>query len=191
VAGFSLGGNVVAKYLGERGDALPAALTGGAVLSVPFDLAASGRALDGPGRAMWIYRQRFMRRLRRKALAKARRHPGLYDPAAVARATTFTEFDELVTAPVHGFASRADYYARASSGQYLPGVRRPLLCLSAADDPLVPEPSLPVALARGNPAVRLVVTRHGGHTAFVDGSPLRPGFWGERTAADYLATLVR
>lgn len=191
VAGFSLGGNVVVKYLGEQGDRRPDALRGGAAISVPFDLAASGRVLDGPGAITWLYRQRFMRSLVRKALAKARQHPGRYDPAAVARATTFAEFDELVTAAVHGFASRADYYARASSGQFVAGVRRPLLLLSAADDPLVPERSHPLAAARGNPAVTFTVTPRGGHTAFVDGSPLRPGFWAERAAADYLAALVR
>jgi len=190
VAGFSLGGNVVAKYLGERGDALPAALRGGAVISVPFDLAASSRRLDGPGRLMAIYRERFLRRLREKAGWKAAAHPGTFDAAAVARATTFAQIDEHMTAPLHGFASRDDYYARSSSAQFLPGVRRPLLAISAADDPLVPAESLPVALAAGNPAVRLLVTPHGGHTAFVDGLPLRPGFWAERVAADFLAGLV-
>lgn len=191
VAGFSLGGNVVVKYLGERGDALPAPLRGGAAISVPFDLAASSRRLDGPGRVMWIYRERFIRRLRRKAAAKAAAHPGTFDAAAAARATTFAEFDELMTAPLHGFASRHDYYARCSSGPFLPGVRRPLLALSAADDPMVPAEALPVRAAAANPAVRLVVTAQGGHTAFVDGWPVRPGFWAERTAADYLAGLVR
>jgi predicted alpha/beta-fold hydrolase len=191
VAGFSLGGNVVAKYLGERGDRLPAELRGGAVVSVPFDLGACSARIDGPGRLMWLYRQRFMRRLRQKAAAKAARLPGHFDAAAVARATTFAEFDELVTAPLHGFASRRDYYARCSSGPFLAGVRRPLLALSAADDPMVPAETLPVALAAASPAVRLVVTAHGGHTAFVDGLPFRPGFWAERTAADHLAALAR
>jgi predicted alpha/beta-fold hydrolase len=191
VAGFSLGGNVVVKYLGERGDRLPAALRGGAALSVPFDLAAASRRLDGPGRLMWLYRARFIRRLRRKAALKAATHPGTFDAVAVARATTFAEFDELMTAPLHGFASRHDYYARSSSGPYLPGVRRPLLALAAADDPMVPAGTLPLALAAGNPAVRLLVTARGGHTAFVDGSPLRPGFWGERVAADHLSELSR
>ncbi len=191
VAGFSLGGNVVVKYLGERGDDLPAEVRGGAAISVPFDLAACSRRLDGPGRLMWLYRERFMRRLRRKAAQKALRHPGTFDAQAVARATTFAEFDELMTAPLHGFASRHDYYARASSAQFLPGVRRPLLCLSAEDDPMVPGETLPAALARSNPAVRLEVTAHGGHTAFVDGSVLRPAFWAERAAAGYLAALAR
>jgi predicted alpha/beta-fold hydrolase len=191
VAGFSLGGNVVAKYLGEGGDRLPPEVRGGAAISVPWDLAACSRRIDGPGAFMRIYRERFMRRLRRKALAKARQHPGRVDAAAVARATTVARFDELVTAPLHGFASAADYYARSSAGRFVEGVRRPLLAISAADDPMVPEESLPLAAARANPRVRLVVTRRGGHTAFVDGWPVAPGFWAERTAAAYLAELTR
>jgi predicted alpha/beta-fold hydrolase len=191
VAGFSLGGNVVTKWLGEHGDALPPQVRGGAAVSVPFDLGACQRRVDGPGRIMWIYRERFMRRLRRKAALKAGQFPGLLDAAALARATTFAEYDQLVTAPTHGFASRDDYYQRCSAGRFLAGIRRPYLAVSAADDPLVPAESLPVAAAGANPAVRLVVTPHGGHTGFVDGTPLRPGFWAERIVADFLAGLPR
>jgi predicted alpha/beta-fold hydrolase len=190
VAGFSLGGNVVTKWLGEHGDALPREVRGGAAISVPFDLAACQGRIDGPGRLMWIYRERFMRRLRRKAAWKARQFPGLFDAAAIARAGTFAEYDQLMTAPVHGFASRDDYYARCSAGRFVAGIRRPYLALSAADDPMVPAESLPVAAARANPAVRLVVTPHGGHTAFLDGVLPRPGFWAERSTADFLAGLV-
>lgn len=191
VAGFSLGGNVVTKWFGEHGDGLPGEVRAGAAVSVPFDLGACQRRIDGPGRAMWVYRQRFMRRLKRKAAQKARRFPGLFDAAAIARATTFAEYDQLMTAPVHGFASRDDYYARSSAGRFVGGIRRPFLALSSADDPLVPAESIPVVAAGANPAVRLVVTARGGHTAFVDGSPLRPGFWAERTAADFLAAAAR
>ena len=190
VAGFSLGGNVVTKWLGEHGDALPPEVRGGAAVSVPFDLAACQRRIDGPGRLMWVYRERFMGRLRRKAALKARRFPGRLDAAALARATTFAEYDQLMTAPVHGFASRDDYYARCSAGRFVAGIRRPYLALAADDDPMVPADSLPVAAAGSNPAVRLVVTARGGHTAFVDGTPLRPGFWAERAVADFLAGLV-
>jgi predicted alpha/beta-fold hydrolase len=190
VAGFSLGGNVVTKWLGERGDDLPPEVRGGAAISVPFDLGACQRRVDGPGRLMWIYRERFMRRLRRKAALKARQFPGRFDAAALARATTFAEYDQLMTAPTHGFASRDDYYQRCSAGRFVAGIRRPYLALSAADDPLVPADSLPVAAAEANPAVRLVVTPHGGHTGFVDGTPLRPGFWAERTVADFLAGIA-
>jgi uncharacterized protein len=191
VAGFSLGGNVVTKWLGEHGEALPQQVRGGAAISVPFDLGACQRRVDGPGRIMWIYRERFMRRLRRKAALKARQFPGLFDAPALARATTFAEYDQLMTAPTHGFASRDDYYQRCSAGRFLAGIRRPYLAVSAADDPLVPSESLPVAAAEANPAVRLVITPHGGHTGFVDGTPLRPGFWAERTVADFLAAIAR
>jgi hypothetical protein len=190
VAGFSLGGNVVTKWLGEHGAALPGEVRGGAAISVPFDLAACQRTLDGPGPLTWIYRERFLRRLRRKAAWKARQFPGLFDAAAVARASTFAEYDELMTAPLHGFTSRDDYYARSSAGPFVAGIRRPYLAISAADDPMVPVASLPVAAARDNPAVQLVVTRHGGHTGFLDGALPRPGFWAERAVADFLAGLV-
>lgn len=190
LAGFSLGGNVVAKWLGERGDDLPAEVRGGAVISVPFDLERSARAIDGPGFWAFVYRERFMRRLRAKAAEKARRFPRAFDARAAARARTFAEFDAAVTAPVFGFASAADYWRRSSSGPLLGGVRRPLLALSSTDDPIVPADTIPVAAARANPAVTLETTAAGGHVAFVAGSPFWPSFWAERRAVDFLAGLA-
>jgi predicted alpha/beta-fold hydrolase len=190
LAGFSLGGNVVAKWLGERGDALPAEVLGAAVISVPFDLERSARGMDGPGFWNLVYRERFMRRLRAKAAAKARRFPGAFDAAAAARARTFAEFDGAVTAPTFGFASAEDYWRRSSSGPLLGGVRRPLLALSSLDDPIVPAETIPVAAARANPAVTLETTPAGGHVAFVAGSPFWPSFWAERRAVDFLAALA-
>ncbi len=190
LCGFSLGGNVVVKYLGERGEAVPAPVAGAAVISVPFDLAACARALDGPGFWPWIYRERFLRALRAKALGLCRRFPGLVDPAAVRAARTFAAFDAAVTARLHGFASAEDYWARSSSGPFVAGVRRPLLAISALDDPLVPATSLPLESARANAMVTLVTTRAGGHVGFVSGSPLRPGYWAEARAIDFLASLA-
>jgi predicted alpha/beta-fold hydrolase len=190
VAGFSLGGNVVAKWLGERGDHLPPEVRGGAVISVPFDLQRSAQAIDGPGFWSFVYRERFMRRLRAKAADKARRFPGAFDAARAARARTFAEFDEAVTAPVFGFASAEDYRRRCSSGPFLAGVRRPLLALSSLDDPIVPAETIPVAAARANPRVTLETTAAGGHVAFVAGSPFWPSFWAERRAVEFLALLA-
>ncbi len=190
LCGFSLGGNVVVKYLGERGDAAPAPVAGAAVISVPFDLAGCARALDGPGFWTWIYRERFLRALRAKALALCRRFPGLLDPAAVRAARTFAAFDGAVTARLHGFASAEDYWTRSSSGQFIAGVRRPLLAISALDDPLVPASSLPLEAARANPLVTLVTTPGGGHVGFVSGSPLRPAYWAEARAVEFLASLA-
>lgn len=187
LAGFSLGGNVVAKYLGERGDDLPAEVRAGAVVSVPFDLARSARALDGPGFLMGIYRERFLRRLRGKALAKARRFPEAIDAGRVAAARTFEAYDGALTAPLHGFASAEDYWTRCSSARFLGGVRRPLLALSSRDDPLVPAESLPVEAARANPRVSLEIAAGGGHVAFVEGAPWRPRYFADGRTVEFLS----
>lgn len=186
LAGFSLGGNQLVKWLGERGDDLPPEVRGAVAVSVPFDLARCASALDGPGFWPWVYRERFLRRLRRKALRKAVEHPGRIDAEAVRRSTTFSEYDGLVTAPLHGFESAEDYWTRSSAARFVSGVRKPLLLLSADDDPLVPSVSLPVEAAGQNPAVTLEVTGGGGHVAFVSGPPWSPGYWAEEQAVDYL-----
>ena len=190
LAGFSLGGNVVVKYLGERGDDLPAEVRGAAGISVPFDLARCAAAIDGPGFWRWVYRERFLRRLRAKALAKARRFPDRIDAAAVRAAASFSAFDGAVTAPLHGFASARAYWSGCSAGAFLAGVRRPLLAIAALDDPMVPPDSLPLEAARRNPRVELVITPAGGHVGFVAGSPVRPSFWAEARAAAFLAGLA-
>ncbi len=187
LAGFSLGGNVVAKYLAEGGDALPVEVVAAAVISVPFDLARCAAAIDGRGPMSLVYRERFLRRLRAKAAAKARRFPGAADWAAVRAARTFADFDERLTAPLHGFASAADYWSRSSSGPLLGHVRRPLLSLSAADDPIAPGAFRAVEAARENPALTLLVVPAGGHVGFVAGPPWRPSFWAEAEAARWLA----
>jgi hypothetical protein len=188
LAGFSLGGNQIVKWLGERGEALPPEVRAAAAVSVPFDLAACARALDGAGFWPWVYRERFLRRLRRKARAKAALHPGAFDLDAVLRSRTFAEYDDLVTAPIHGFAGAGDYWRRSGAAAFLPGVRRPLLLISAADDPLVPATALPVEAARANPSVTLEVTSAGGHVGFVGGAPWRREFWAEGRVLDFLAS---
>jgi predicted alpha/beta-fold hydrolase len=185
LAGFSLGGNVVAKYLGERGDTLPPEVKGAAVISVPWDLAASARNIDGPGAMAWIYRKRFLRRLMRKVHAKAARFPGALDAARAERARTVVAFDDAVTAPLHGFASADDYYARSSAIGYLAGVRRPLLAINALDDPMVPRDCLPSA-AQCNGHVLLETTERGGHVGFVEGMPWSPRYWAEGRAVAFL-----
>jgi predicted alpha/beta-fold hydrolase len=187
LAGFSLGGNVVVKYLGERGEGAPAEVAGAAAISVPFDLSRCAAALDGPGFWNWVYRERFLATLREKALDLARRFPDRLDPAAVRRVRSFADFDGAVTAPLHGFASAEDYWRRSSSGPFVAGVRRPLLALSALDDPLVPPASLPLEAARRNPLVTLLTPARGGHVGFVSGGPLRPICWAEARAVRFLA----
>jgi uncharacterized protein len=190
VAGFSLGGNVVAKYLGEQGDALPSEVRAAAVVCAPLDLALCCDAIDGPGVGAFIYRQRFLRRLRAKALAKAARFPRAIDVAGARRARTLRGFDDVVTAPLHGFTGAADYYARASAGPLMGRIRCRTLILMAEDDPLIPIAVVPRDVGK-NPALVLETHARGGHVAFVEGAPWSPRYFGEARVADFLAQAVR
>jgi predicted alpha/beta-fold hydrolase len=186
LCGFSLGGNVVTKYLGELGDAVPAEVRAAAVVSVPFDLAGCCLALDGPGVPAWIYRERFLRQLRRKALLKATKFTHI-DAARARAARTLRDFDDAVTAPLHGFRDAAEYYARSSSAQFLSGVRRPLLVVQAEDDPFVPPSTLPRAALAANPNITLELSSTGGHVGFVHGPPWRQLRHAEARATAFLA----
>ncbi|HEX2191032.1 MAG TPA: hydrolase, partial [Longimicrobiaceae bacterium] len=181
--GFSLGGNVLLKYLGECGDAaLPRAAV---AVSVPFDLAAGAASLErGMGR---LYTGRFLRTLRRKYRDKRELVGDVVDGARVLAARTFREFDDAATAPLHGFRDAAHYYAASSSAGYLHGIRVPTLLLHSADDPFLPAEAIPRAAARENPFITAAFTEHGGHVGFVAGTPWAPEFWAEAEAARFLA----
>lgn len=183
-AGVSLGGNALLKWLGEG--AAPQAPDAAAGVSVPMDLAAAGFHLeDGFNR---VYTRYFLRRLKRKSLAKLDRQPGLYSAARVRAARTLHDFDDVVTAPLHGFRDADDYWRRASSKPLLGAIRIPTLVLNARDDPFLPAAALPrpdeVA-----PAVRLEFPSHGGHAGFVSGPfPGHLRWMPERVLAFFAAT---
>jgi predicted alpha/beta-fold hydrolase len=137
-----------------------------------------------------VYETHFLKSLRAKALAKLDVYPDLFDRAAVERARTLWDFDDAVTAPVHGFLDAEDYYARSSSIRYLHGIRRPTLLLSAEDDPFLPREVLDEvrAIARDTPALVVDFVQRGGHVGFVSGHlPWRPHWWAEWRVLDFLA----
>jgi len=184
--GFSLGGNILLKYLGEEGAAAP--LAAAAAISVPFDLAAGARRLErGFSRG---YRRYLVGKLKRKTLAKAALLDGRVDLGRVRRSRTFQEFDDAATAPLHGFADAQDYYARSSSNQYLASIRVPTLLIHALDDPFLPPEAVPREVVAANPVLTGAFTRHGGHVGFVTGPPWAPVFWAEGWAADFLAGYI-
>jgi hypothetical protein len=189
LAGISLGGNVLLKYLGERGESVSPRVVGAVAVSVPFDLGRGARWIGrGFGR---VYEGYFVRSLRRKALAKAKVFPDLADVARLTRVRTLVEFDELVTSRLHGFADADDYYVRSSALRFLHGVRRPTLLLSAVDDPFLPCEVLDEvrAAARTNPHLEPQFVAKGGHVGFVAGRlPWRPLYWAEWRVGDYLAS---
>lgn len=181
LAAVSLGGNVLLKWLGELADTHPSSVAAAAAISAPFDLEAGARYISrGFAR---VYDRNFVRSLRRKASAKLARYPDLFDNDALKRVRTIHDFDDAVTAPVHGFADARDYYSRSSSLGYLDRVRVPTLLLSAADDPFLPRAVLHRVqqVASGNPALTLEFTSHGGHVGFVGGRfPWRPRYYAEQ-----------
>jgi predicted alpha/beta-fold hydrolase len=192
VCGVSLGGNVLLKYLGERGAALPTTLRAAVAVSVPYDLARGARHISrGFAR---LYEANFLRSLRAKVVAKRARFPDLADDATLAGLRTIWDFDDAVTAPVHGFRDAADYYARSSALGFLPAVRLPTLLLSAVDDPFLPSAVLDEvrAAARVNPSLHVEFTPHGGHVGFVGGrAPWRAEYYAERRTFEFLEGLVR
>ncbi|MEO6527134.1 MAG: alpha/beta fold hydrolase [Gemmatimonadaceae bacterium] len=187
LAGFSLGGNVLLKWLGERGADLPPEVRGAVAISVPFDLERGSRFIErGFAR---VYTRHFLRTLRAKAQAKLDRDPGLFDAQALARARTLFDFDDAVTAPVHGFRDAHDYYDRSSSLGFLTSIRCPTLLLSAFDDPFLPPEVLHevAAIAAGNTSLQTEFHARGGHVGFVSGlSPLSPRYYAEERVLEFL-----
>lgn len=166
-AGVSLGGNALLRWAEEHGQS--AAATTRAVCSVcsPVDLAAAGHAI-GQGFNRLVYTRMFLRTMVPKALRKLQQHPGLFDGERLRAASNLYEFDNLFTAPLHGFRSTEDYWERASAKPHLKRIRIPALVLNARNDPFVPAASLPRPQDAGS-YVTLWQPAQGGHVGFAQG----------------------
>lgn len=188
LAGFSLGGNVLLKWLGERNAELPPQVVAAAAVSVPFDLARGSRYIN-QGFAR-VYERHFLRSLVRKAAVKRTRFPDLVPDVNLRSLRSIWDFDDAVTAPVHGFRDAADYYARSSSLRFLEHIRCPTLLLSAIDDPFLPPAVLEEVrhIAQTNSALHCEFVPRGGHVGFIMGTvPWRPHYWAEWRATEFLA----
>ena len=184
-AGFSLGGNVLLKYLGERSD--DAGIAAAVAVSVPFDLAGSAARLSS-GLTGRTYGAHFLRALRRKVVAKRHLLEGVVDVERGLAARTLRDYDDALTAPLHGFSGADDYYARADVGPRLAHIRVPTLLVQSRDDPFPPPGALPEAAVAANPHLDAAFTDRGGHLGFVEGAvPWRLRFWAEQEAVRFLA----
>ena len=186
--GFSLGGNALLKYLGEEGAAVR--LKCAVAVSVPYDLGAGADYLDRSAMGRF-YTRIFVKALVEKSKNKAELIAASCDFERGLRAQSFREFDDAITAPLHGFAHADDYYERSSSAQFLPSISIPTLLLHAQDDPFLPVASIPYAHINRNPRLHAIITRHGGHVGFIHGAPFKPRFWAEETAARFLAQCLQ
>lgn len=181
--GFSLGGNVLLKWLGETGASNP--LSAAVAVSVPFELMRSVETLQrGLAR---VYDRYLLQHLLRSTRDKfAKRSPSEVDLTALHKVRTIWDFDESVTAPLHGFCGAQDYYQRSSSRQFLHAVAVPTLIIQALDDPFLPPQSVPDK-SEVSPAVTLDVYPKGGHVGFVSGRlPWRPSYHLEQRVPEFL-----
>ena len=165
--GVSLGGNALLRWAEEAGEAASRCVSAVAAVCSPIDLAAGGHAI-GRGFNRLVYTRMFLRTLVPKALQKLSQHPGLFDRERLLQARDLYDFDNVFTAPLHGFASTDDYWTRGSAKPHLHRIRIPALVLNARNDPFVPAACLPVASEVGA-HVTLWQPAHGGHVGFPSG----------------------
>jgi predicted alpha/beta-fold hydrolase len=182
--GVSLGGNALLKWLGESGAAATRVIDAAVAISAPLDLMVSGDALGGGFNL--IYANNFLRTLKAKSLAKLQRFPGLYDANAVRASRTLRAFDNVVTAPLHGYRDTDDYWTRASSKPLLKDIAVPTLLINARNDPFLPARALPRA-QEVSAAVTLEQPQEGGHVGFTGGAFPGNFDWLPRRILDFLA----
>ncbi len=176
--GFSLGGNLTLKYLGEPRER-PPQLRRAAAFSVPCDLADSARRLSEPRNR--LYMRRFLRSLRTKLRVKEALFPGMLDLAGLENIPDFLEFDNRFTAPLHGFRDADDYWTRSSCRQFLPHIRIPTLLVNARNDPFLGGKCFPYEEARTSAWLSLETPDEGGHVGF----PGNGGSWTSRRALGF------
>ena len=179
VAGYSLGGNLALKLAGELGDAAPPELKAVCAVSPTMELAVCVEALERKANA--LYEWNFVRNLRSRMKRKSSAWPGSFDLGPLRSVRTVREFDEVYTAPHHGFRDASDYYHRASAMRVIDRIRVPALIVTAEDDPFVPTEPFRDARVTGNPWITVAITPAGGHCSFVERAANGyDGYWAER-----------
>ena len=183
LCGFSLGGNLTLKYLGERGTSLHPEIWRAAAFSVPLHLSSSSTKISKGSN--WIYNKRFLSRLEQKILAKAAKMPGSFNIDALKDIKTLREFDEMYTAPLHGFESAEAYYTHCSSLQFLDSIRLPTLIINAKNDPFLSDLCYPEKEMEHHPFVTFEAPEEGGHVGFApaDGGEL---YYSEKRAIEFV-----
>ncbi len=166
-AGVSLGGNALMRWAAEHGLHAQRKVDAIASICSPLDLTQSGQAI-GQGFNRQVYTRMFLRSMKPKALAKLAQHPGLFDRERLLAARDLYEFDNVFTAPLHGFKNTEDYWARASAKPLMKNIAIPALALNALNDPFVPATSLPQPQDVSS-SVTLWQPAHGGHVGFAQG----------------------
>ncbi len=187
LVGFSLGGNVLLKYLGEEGEQVSGTLCGAVAFSVPCDLASSSEMIALPQNR--LYMQNFLKNLRVKIEAKAQQFPEIVSMEAYDSISDFRTFDDTYTAPLHGFTSAEAYWEACSCISFLPNLRIPTLLVNALDDPFLGRTCYPVDIASSHDYLLLEMPDDGGHVGFIqfDKAGL---YWSEQRASTFLTAIL-
>jgi predicted alpha/beta-fold hydrolase len=188
LVGYSLGGNLTAKLAAELADTPDIPVRAAVAVCPTIDLDRCVHAIER--RSNVVYQFNFVRNLRARMRRKAAAWPGRYDLAPLDRIWTIRRFDDVYTAPHHGFGDAANYYRLASALRIADRVRVPLLVLAAEDDPFVPVDQFRREAIRDNPHIHVEITKHGGHCGFVGAADRHDGYWAEAQALSFLSTVM-
>ncbi|WP_192085230.1 YheT family hydrolase [Algoriphagus sp. Y33] len=186
LVGFSLGGNLTLKYLGEKGNSLPK-IHKGVAISVPLHLASSSKKISETSNT--LYSQRFLRSLKKKVLDKSAVHPGQIPLEMMKNIKTLADFDDLFTGPLHGFADAEEYYEVNSSLYFLDQVKVPSLVLNALNDPFLSDKCFPKTLAKSLDMVYFEFPNHGGHVGFSPATHEKT-YYSEQRAVEFISTVI-
>ncbi|MBD81373.1 MAG: alpha/beta hydrolase [Crocinitomicaceae bacterium] len=185
LVGFSLGGNITLKYLGENGSNVPQKIKSAVAISVPIHLESS--AIQLAKRSNWVYMRRFLKSLKAKTQEKINRFPASnITVEELMKCKNFIDYDNLYTAPAHGFKDAKDYWNQCSSKQFLHQLKVPTLLINALDDPFLGEECYPYEEAQLNPQLNLITPKYGGHVGFVSSFPLSNTQWVEKQALQFI-----
>lgn len=185
--GFSLGGNLTLKYLGEQGPGIDSRIKGAIVFSVPMDLKACSLSIIEPRNQ--IYMRRFLNTLKPKVVEKAHFFPEKISLDDHQLVRTLYDFDDIYTAKLHGFKDADHYYAECSSKFFIQSISVPTTIVNAENDPIVPFESLPLDMLRSHPNVTLLATKDGGHCGFRPAQLTDEFYWSEKYALQFLNAL--
>ena len=188
IVGYSLGGNLLMKYLGEGRSDYAKKLQGAVGVSVPCDLKGSSEAIA----KFWnmVYMQRFLISLKKKTKLKFEQFPESdLQLEAIMSSRNFLDFDNFFTAPVNGFVDANDYWKQNSCSQFLGGIKISSLLITALDDPFLSASCIPMKEARANDHIKLEVTQYGGHVGYNSNFDNGSGFWLERRIIDFFKEL--
>ncbi|QSE97059.1 YheT family hydrolase [Fulvivirga lutea] len=185
LVGFSLGGNITLKYLGEQGQNVTKKISKAVAISVPVNLHTSCIKISKPGNL--VYSKRFLRNLKKKVRNKARIMPDQLDIKGLGAISTLIEFDNRYTAPIHGFNDAVDYYTKCSSLYFLDSIARPTLVINAKNDPFLSEDCYPTKQLENHPFVTLEIPDYGGHVGFTEFNDEKM-YWSEKRAVAFAST---